>query len=269
MATIPKISLIALSLGVLLACSPAPKTTQSSSSELAMKEQKNAMAVASHQQGGKPVVYQVFTRLFGNTNATNKPWGTVEENGVGKFNDFTDEALLGIKDLGTTHLWYTGVPHHAVINDYTDFGISLDDPDVVKGRAGSPYAVKDYYNVNPDLAVDPANRLEEFEALIARTHKHGMKVLIDIVPNHVARGYQSLSAPKGVEDFGANDNVSVEYERDNNFYYVVGEDFKVPEGQNGYQPLGGETHPLSDGIFIENPAKWTGNGPAAARTSPR
>ncbi len=171
---------------------------------------------------GKPVVYQVFTRLFGNKKTTNKPWGTIEENGVGKFNDFDDKALAGIRELGVTHIWYTGVPHHAVIRDYTEFGISNDDPDVVKGRAGSPYAVKDYYNVNPDLADDPANRLAEFEALIERTHAHGMKVIIDIVPNHVARGYESMSRPDGVEDFGANDDTSVEWARDNNFYYVVG-----------------------------------------------
>ena len=100
----------------------------------------------------KEVVYQVFTRLFGNTNTNNKPWGTLKENGVGKFNDFTDKALAEIKDLGVTHIWYTGVPHHDVITDYTEYGISNDDPDIVKGRAGSPYAVKDYYNVNPDLA---------------------------------------------------------------------------------------------------------------------
>ena len=106
----------------------------------------------------KEVVYQVFTRLFGNTNTTNKPWGTIEENGVGKFNDFTPKALSEIKALGVTHIWYTGVPHHNVITDYTAYGITNDDPDVVKGRAGSPYAVKDYYNVNPDLAVDVKNR---------------------------------------------------------------------------------------------------------------
>ena len=211
---------------------------------------------------GKPVVYQVFTRLFGNTNTTNKPWGTIEDNGVGKFDDFTDEALEGIRGLGTTHVWYTGVPHHAVIRDYTDYGISNDDPDVVKGRAGSPYAVKDYYNVNPDLAVDPGNRLAEFQALIARTHANGMKVIIDIVPNHVARGYESLSRPDGVEDFGANDDTSVEWARDNNFYYIVGENFRVPEG---YVPLGGEEHPLADGEFSESPAKWTGNGARAAQ----
>ena len=214
---------------------------------------------------GKPVVYQVFTRLFGNKVSTNKPWGTIDENGVGKFNDFTDAALAGIRELGVTHVWYTGVPHHAVIRDYTDYGISDDDPDVVKGRAGSPYAVKDYYNVNPDLAVEPANRLAEFEALIERTHKRGMKVIIDIVPNHVARGYESLSRPDGVEDFGAADDTSVEWMRDNNFYYVVGEDFGVPESPDGYQPLGGETHSLADGQFNESPAKWTGNGARDSR----
>ncbi len=219
------------------------------------------------QGDGKPVIYQVFTRLFGNTNTTNKPWGTIEENGVGKFADFTDDALVGIKELGTSYIWYTGVPHHAVINDYSELGISLDDPDVVKGRAGSPYAVKDYYDVNPDLAVNPENRLAEFEALIARTHKHDMKVIIDIVPNHVARHYESINLPKEQSDFGAKDNTNLEYAKHNNFYYIEGHSFKVPDAENGYQPLGGEYHPLADGQFTEMPAKWTGNGSRAFKPS--
>jgi glycosidase len=212
----------------------------------------------------KDVVYQVFTRLFGNKNTTNKPWGTIEENGVGKFNDFTDKALQEIKKLGVTYIWYTGVPHHDVIRDYTKYGISNDDPDVVKGRAGSPYAVKDYYSVNPDLAVNPAKRLEEFEALIARTHKNGLKVIIDIVPNHIARNYHSLSNPKGVTDFGADDDTSVEYARDNNFYYIPGKAFEVPTSPT-YKPLNGEQNPLIDGKFTEFPAKWTGNGSRQAK----
>lgn len=212
----------------------------------------------------KKVVYQVFTRLFGNKNTTNKPWGTIAENGVGKFNDFTDKALTEIKNLGVTHIWYTGVPHHALINDYTKFGISNDDPEVVKGRAGSPYAVKDYYNVNPDLAVNPAKRLEEFEALIARTHKNGLKVIIDIVPNHIARKYVGLSNPAGVRDFGADDNTNVEYDRNNNFYYIPGQHFQVPTSDS-YKPLNGEKNPMIDGTFDENPAKWTGNGSRMAK----
>lgn len=211
------------------------------------------------QLEGKPVIYQVFTRLFGNKNTTNKPWGTVVENGVGKFNDFTDEALKGIKELGVTHIWYTGVLHHALIADYTAFGIANDDADVVKGRAGSPYAVKDYYSVNPDLAVDTTHRLAEFKALIERTHKYDMKVIIDIVPNHIARGYHSLDKPEGIEDFGASDDKTVEYARDNNFYYVVGQDFKVPEISIDQPDLG------QDGIYSESPAKWTGNGSRKAQ----
>jgi len=222
-------------------------------------------AAAGAGQDGKPVVYQVFTRLFGNTKETNRPWGTIEENGVGKFDDVSDAALDGIRELGVTHVWYTGVPHHAVIRDYTRYGISNDDPDVVKGRAGSPYAVKDYYSVDPDLAVDPARRVEEFEALVARTHAHGMRVIIDIVPNHVARGYASIARPDGIEDFGANDDTSVAWARDNDFYYVPGEDFAVPEPPDGYAPLGGEPHPLADGRFAESPAKWTGNGARVAQ----
>ena len=132
---------------------------------------------ARQAPAGKPVIYQVFPRVFGNRISTNKPWGTIEENGVGKFDDFTDRALEGIREFGVSHIWYTGIPHHAVIRDYTEYGISNDDPDVVKGRAGSPYAVKDYYNVDPDLAVDPANSLEEFRALVERTHQHGIGIL--------------------------------------------------------------------------------------------
>lgn len=214
----------------------------------------------------KQVVYQVFTRLFGNQNTTNKPWGTIEENGVGKFADFTDTALEEIKKLGVTHVWYTGVPHHAVIRDYTAYGIDNDDPDVVKGRAGSPYAVKDYYNVNPDLATNPDRRLEEFEALIQRTHKHQLKVIIDIVPNHVARHYKSASLPAGEIDFGAGDDTSLEYRRDNNFYYIPNSSFEVPADEH-YKPLGGENHPLAEGKFEEVPAKWTGNGSRATKPS--
>ena len=219
--------------------------------DLKMKDQKDRIGEK------KVVVYQVFTRLFGNKNTTNKPWGTIEENGVGKFSDFTPLALQEIKDLGVNYIWYTGVPHHALIRDYTAIGVSNDDPDVVKGRAGSPYAVKDYYNVNHDLADDPTHRLEEFEALISRTHNAGMKVIIDIVPNHIARKYEGKNNPEGVKDFGTDDDQTVEYKRDNNFYYIPNAKFEVP---NTAKPLNGEENLLSDRKFNEYPAKWTGNG---------
>lgn len=229
--------------------------------------QQKPVPVKEDAKDSKMVIYQVFTRLFGNKDTTNKPWGTIAENGVGKFNDFTDTALTEIKKLGVTHIWYTGIPHHAIIADYSAIGVSNDDPDVVKGRAGSPYAVKDYYNVNPDLAVDPSKRMEEFLALVDRSHNHGLKILIDIVPNHVARGYESKTNAKGVVDFGADDDKTVEYTRNNNFYYIPFKPFKVPFPENGYKPLGGEKNPMADGEFNENPAKWTGNGSRLAQPS--
>jgi glycosidase len=229
-----------------------------------VSESKKKSNTNSVEMNKKVVVYQVFTRLFGNKNTTNKPWGTLEENGVGKFKDFTDLALSEIKNLGVDYIWYTGVPHHALVRDYTKFGISNDDPEVVKGRAGSPYAVKDYYNVNPDLAVNVENRLQEFEELIARTHKNGLKVIIDIVPNHVARKYEGKTNPKGVRDFGVDDNTTVEYARDNNFYYIPEQAFQVPTSAD-YKPLNGEKNILIDGKFEENPGKWTGNGSRLAK----
>ncbi len=205
----------------------------------------------------KIIIYQMMTRLFGNTKTTNKPYGTIEENGVGKFNDINEAALNGIKELGVTHIWYTGVIEHAVLTDYTKFGIALDDADVVKGRAGSPYAIKDYYDVNPDLAVDVPSRMKEFEQLVKRTHQLGMKVLIDFVPNHVARAYHSDAKPDGVKDLGESDNKSMAFNPNNNFYYLPGQSFQVPKE---YNSLGeGNTFPTKDGRFDETPAKVTGN----------
>lgn len=202
------------------------------------------------------MVYQLMTRLFGNTKTVNKPFGTLAENGVGKFNDINDAALREIKALGVTHVWYTGVIEHAVLTDYTAFGIPLDDADVVKGRAGSPYAIKDYYDVNPDLAVEVPHRMQEFEQLIQRTHLNGLKVLIDFVPNHVARRYHSDAKPEGVKDLGEGDDNTVPFNPRNNFYYLPGQSFQVPPG---YAPLGNEPFPTKDGKFEETPAKVTGN----------
>ncbi|MFC1233526.1 alpha-amylase family protein [Vibrio sp. F74] len=210
----------------------------------------------------KKVIYHVFTRLFGNSENENIAWGTKERNGVGKFADFTELALRHIKALGVTHVWFTGVLHHALIGDYSDLGISDDHPSIVKGRAGSPYAIKDYYQVNPDLANDIEKRMDEFEALIKRTHHVGLKVIIDIVPNHVARQYHGLNNPDSVLDFGENDNTDLEYHRDNNFYYITNEPFQIPDEQI---PLGGEAHSSLTPPYVEYPAKWTGNGSRSAK----
>ncbi len=205
----------------------------------------------------KLIIYQLLPRLFGNTKTLNKTYGAIEENGVGKFGDISDKALQEIKKMGFTHVWYTGVIEHATMTDYSAFGIKTDDPDVVKGRAGSPYAIKDYYDVDPDLAVDVKNRMAEYEALINRTHANGLKVIMDFVPNHVARTYASDVKPQGVHDFGQDDDTSKAFDPKNDFYYIPGQAFVVPSEYN----TGGSDFksPLKDGRFDENPAKATGN----------
>ena len=154
----------------------------------------------------RPVIYQLLPRLFANYNQSPVPNGTIEQNGCGKLNDVTPKVLEEIKNLGATHVWYTGVIEHAHTPDYTRWGIERHNPHIIKGKAGSPYAITDYYDIDPDLAVDVPHRMKEFENLVKRTHKSGLKVIIDFVPNHVGRQYHSDVAPTGVEDFGASDN---------------------------------------------------------------
>lgn len=217
------------------------------------------------QANNKLIIYQLLPRLYGNTKQANKNYGSIEENGAGKFNDINDKALQEIKKMGFTHVWFTGVIEHATMTDYSKFGIQPDDPDVVKGRAGSPYAIKDYYDVDPDLAGDVKNCMGEYQALIARTHRNGLKVLMDLVPNHVARTYHSDVKPDGVRDFGQDDDKSKAFDTKNDFYYTPGQAFVVPQG---YNPGGnGFKSPLKDGRFDENPAKATGNDVFSAAPS--
>lgn len=190
------------------------------------------------------VVYQVLPRLFGNDTVAHVPHGTKEQNGCGRLADFTSQALNEIRSLGATHVWFTGVIEHATKTTYPDAGISADNPAVVKGSAGSPYAVKDYYDVDPDLAVEVENRRAEFRQLVARTHEAGLRMLIDFVPNHVARHYTSDAAPVGVEDFGSCDDVTTDFSPQNNFYYVPGQP---------WQPT------FDVGDYCEVPARATGN----------
>lgn len=192
----------------------------------------------------KIVIYQVFTRLFGNRNKTCKKNGSIEENGSGKFNDFTMNALNSIRKLGVTHIWFTGVLEHASQTAYEQFGIPADNSAIVKGKAGSPYAIRDYYDVDPDLALDVEHRMKEFENLLARTHKAGLKVLIDFVPNHLARRYHSDACPQGEPDFGFGDLTGEAFSPQNNFYYMPGQIFSPQFDLNGYE---------------EFPAKATGN----------
>ncbi len=191
-------------------------------------------------------IYQVFTRLFGNDKADCVPSGTKQQNGCGTMQAFTAKALEQIRSLGCTHIWFTGVIEHASKTDYSAYGIAVDNPDVVKGEAGSPYAIRDYYDIDPDLAKDPTKRIREFELLVERTHKAGLKVIIDFVPNHVARQYHSDAKPEGVRDLGEDDDTSLSYSPDNNFYYLPGEPLHLD-------------NILPRSTYREVPAKATGN----------
>ena len=197
----------------------------------------------------KFTVYQLLPRLFGNTSHNNIPNGTIDENGCGKLNDITSKALQSIKSLGISHVWFTGLIEHATQTDYSAYGIAKDHAAVVKGKAGSPYAIKDYYDIDPDLAEDVPHRMQEFEALVVRTHKAGLKVIIDFVPNHVARQYCSDAKPEGVVDLGENDNQNHAFDLQNNFYYIPNQFFA---GQFNLRK--GEASP-----YHEFPAKATGN----------
>ena len=198
----------------------------------------------------KIIIYQVFTRLFGHRSNTPVVNGTIEENGCGKLNDFTPSALKKIRELGVTHIWYTGVIRHATMTDYSRYGIPRQHPAVVKGRAGSPYAITDYYDIDPDLAVDVERRMVEFEQLVTRTHRAGLKMIIDFVPNHVARQYKSICKPAGVRDLGEDDNPNEGFNpARNNFYYCPGQAF-MPY----FDLYHGEKEP-----YQEMPARATGN----------
>ena len=197
----------------------------------------------------KIIIYQIFTRLYGNRCQARKANGTLEENGCGKLNDFTSAVLKDLQKRGITHVWYTGVIRHASQTDYSAYGIPRQHPAVVKGKAGSPYAITDYYDIDPDLAVNVDKRMAEFEQLVSRTHKAGLKIIIDFVPNHVARQYHSICAPKGVKDLGEGDNVQNGFDPQNNFYYCPGQAF-TPY----FDLYHGEAAP-----YHEEPAKATGN----------
>ena len=197
----------------------------------------------------KVIIYQIFTRLFGNRNVTRKVDGTIAENGCGKLADFTPKVLKDIAAMGVSHVWYTGIIRHATQTDYSKYGIPRQHPAVVKGKAGSPYAITDYYDVDPDLAVNVDERMQEFEQLVERTHAAGLKMVIDFVPNHVARQYHSVCKPQGVVDLGADDDPQQGFNPQNNFYYCPGERFTP-----FFDLYQGEKE-----AYIEEPAKATGN----------
>lgn len=196
----------------------------------------------------KHIIYQTFPRLFGNYNHRLVREGSIEENGCGKFNSYTEKALKEIRELGITHIWYTGIIAHSTCTDYTAYAIPKDHHAIVKGKAGSPYAIRDYYDVDPDLAENVSDRMNEFEALVERTHEAGMKVIIDFVPNHVARSYHSRMKPPYIDDLGQHDHTEQAFSSTNNFYYIPGQRLELHFGAQE-----------EDFEYSEFPAKVTGN----------
>jgi len=198
----------------------------------------------------RPVIYQMLPRLFANTCEHPVPRGPITVNGSGKLNQITATVLQAIRSLGVTHIWYTGVIEHAHDADYTRYGIARHNPYVIKGKAGSPYAITDYYDIDPDLAEDVPNRINEFRALVARTHAAGMGVVIDFVPNHVGRQYASDARPAGAPaDFGTGDNTDMFFSPGNDFYYITRQQFA---------PQSGTGEGTAD-CYTEFPAKASGN----------
>lgn len=197
----------------------------------------------------KLIIYQLFPRIFTNQNDTCIPNGTLEQNGAGKLADLKGLTLRGIKELGVNTLWLTGVIEHATKTDFSAYGITPDNPNIVKGEAGSPYAIKDYYDITTALAVNPKKRMKEFEDCVGRIHAEGLKVIIDFVPNHTFRVYHSDTAPRGIEDFGAHDDISKCFDSNNNYYYITNQQFSpsIPLDRPGTEP------------YVEFPAKVTGN----------
>ena len=200
----------------------------------------------------KAVIYQIFTRLCCNSGGQNIPGGDIQTNGSGKLNNYTPIVLEKIRQMGVTHIWFTGLIAHASCTGYKEFGIPQSHPETVKGAAGSPYAIRDYYDIDPDLAVSVPDRMAEFRDLVDRVHAAGMKFIMDFVPNHVAREYRSIAKPKGVKDLGKTDDKTVAFSPMNNFYYMPG------------KQLGGE---VDWGRYKEFPAKATGNDQFTATPS--
>ena len=211
-------------------------------------------------------IYQLFVRTFGNKNTAPLFDGDKSQNGCGTFANINDNALESLKALGITHIWLTGVIRHSSMTAYPELGIKSTNPQITKGKAGSPYSIMDYYDIDPDLAVNPQNRMEEFEEALNRIHEKGMKVIMDFIPNHLAREYKSLCKPFDVEEFGEYDNKNVSFAKDNNFYYIPNQEFVIPSQQTTDNSA---TQQLSNSAtqYQEFPAKASGNDVFSPRPS--
>lgn len=134
----------------------------------------------------KSIIYQMLPRLWGE----------------GRMSSVDDATLDYLRGLGISHVWCTGIIRHSTGKPF------------VKGDAGSPYAISDYYDVNPYLADVPSRRISEFRVLVRRVHDHGLKLIIDFVPNHVGCDYSDKHGGiplYGWHDYDWTDTVKIDY----------------------------------------------------------
>ncbi len=177
--------------------------------------------------------------------------GAHEEN-TGKLSYLTIEVLKEIKELGVDYIWIAGILENA--------NPKIVDPDVVKGDAGSFYAIYDNWDISSQVG-----NLDEFDALIERAHSIGLRVLIDFIPNHTARVHKTDVVCKEEIDFGKGENPNENFSLDNNFYYLGSNSTFVPPktslpGVDGFFDM----DIFMPGIQFESPARVTGNNVLSA-----
>ena len=181
----------------------------------------------------------MLPRLWGNDKVRPKKNGNLADNGTGKLSDIDESTLEYLKWLGCSHVWLTGMLRHSTQS--SEDGCYPSHPQFVKGKAGSPYAICDYYDINPYLADNPSDRMGEFKELIKRIHDAGLKVIIDFVPNHVARDYGMVNPTVGHPVLGSCDDKTAHWKEENDFIYYPGCALKLPtpcpKGMEPYQEM--------------------------------
>jgi cyclomaltodextrinase len=123
------------------------------------KEPARAVAAPAWVRGG--VIYEIYPRQFSE---------------AGNFAGVTAQ-LDRLKELGVNILWL--MPVHPIGQEKK------------KGPVGSPYAVRDYYAVNPDYGTEA-----DLKRLVSEAHRRGMKVIIDIVANHTSWDSVMMKTPE-------------------------------------------------------------------------
>lgn len=193
----------------------------------------------------KSLIYQLMVRHWGGQSYEPASLAIEKRRPIGSFEAIDDIAISYLKSLSIDTVWLTGVICHATRSQCSIGDETIGGDVVVKGDAGSPYAITDYYAIHPFLSHDESQAEAQFDALVSRLKAAGLKVIIDFVPNHVSRHYHGINTPPGERRLGQGDDVSIEFRPNNHFYYLPGTSYVNP------------SHLARP--FHEMPAKVTGN----------